>query len=150
MATKYYTLFQALKSGGSKGASPATCAKEMDFALSSVAPYIHALRHKFGADIQTVRDGRQVSAYVLKNIAEVEANISPNRRPKGTAKTVAKAAKPKPVKTEAVAKVKSATIVKSTKAPRKVKDDAPVAVEDLQIEEISDLELSDIRSQLGL
>lgn len=146
MATKYYTLFQALKSGGSKGASPATCAKEMDFALSSVAPYIHALRHKFGADIQTVRDGRQVSAYVLKNVAEVEANISPNRRAKGTAK-----AKPvKAAKTAPVTKVKSATIVKSTKAPRKIKDDAPVAVEDLQIEEISDMELSDIRSQLGL
>jgi len=139
--TKYYTLFQVLKSAGAKGASPATCAKKMDFALSSVPPYIHALRHKFGAEIETVRDGRQVGAYVLKNISEVEASMSPTRKKRNS---VAKAVTAPAAKT--------VQIVKKTKAPKvkAVSEDGPVAVEDMQIEEITDMEMADIRSQLGL
>lgn len=143
MATKYFVLFSLLKS--SKGAvAPEVCAKELGFAVGSVAPYMWSLRKKFGADIEVVKNGRSVVGYKLLNVAEVEAVITPKRR--GAATTVAKTAKPTKTKT-VVQKV-----VTKTKKTKIVSEDGsvPTLDADLEISEITDGELNDIKSQLGL
>jgi hypothetical protein len=154
MATKYFVLFTVLKSAGKKGASPEACAKELNFAVGSVAGYVAALRIKFGAEIEAVKDGRTTTAYVLKNVSVVEGNITPNRRSKGVAATPvakkAKVAKPKPM-----AKAKVKVVEKPIRVPKKkthVSDDGlvPTLDADLRISEVTDNELADIKAQLGL
>jgi hypothetical protein len=147
--TKYFELFSALKAGGDKGVTPDALAKSLHFTTGALAVYIHALRHKFGAVIESVRNGRTVVAYRLVNVAEMEAAITPNRKPRTTKATKApkaKATKTPKVKAKAKAKVKAAPV------KTKVRDDGPVEVldEDLDIAEITDRELNDIRDQLGI
>lgn len=141
--TKYFDLFSALKAGGDKGVSPDSLQKTLSFTSGALAVYIHALRNKFGAQIESVRNGRTVTAYRLTNIAEMEKSILPTRKPR-TSKAKAR-------KSIAVARV-----TKVTKAPKTVKktvvDDGsiPVLDADLDISEITDNDLADIRHSLGI
>lgn len=148
--TKYFELFSALKAGGDKGVTPEALATALGFKIGALAVYIHALRHKFGANIESVRNGRTVTLYRLVNVAEMEKAISPTRKPRTTkakaTKTV-KAAKPKAAK-----RVKTATVTRTTSAKKsKVRDGiVPVLDEDMDILEVTDRELADIASSLGL
>lgn len=138
MSTKYYVLFQLLKGAGKKGATVAECAKALSFAEGSVSPYMWSLRKKFGAEIEVLKDGRKVSGYRLLNAEAVDGVITPKRR--GAATKTAKVVKTKPVKVQKVAKTAKVTKSKN----------APVEVEDMEIEEITDGDLADIKTQLGL
>lgn len=149
--TKYFELFSALKAGGDKGVTPEALASALGFKIGALAVYIHALRHKFGANIESVRNGRTVTLYRLVNVAEMEAVISPNRKPRTTKE---KAIKPKTVKAKpkAAKRVKTATVTRTTSAKKsKVRDGiVPVLDEDMDILEVTDRELADIASSLGL
>lgn len=147
MSTKYYDLFSALKAGGDKGVSPAALMKALDFSTSALAVYIHALRHKFGAQVDSVRNGRTVTAYKLTNIAEMEKVILPTRKPRTVKPKAAKAAKAVKAPRKGVTRV----ITKTTKAT-KVRDDGsiPCLDADLDIAEIGASELDDIRHSLGI
>ena len=153
-STKYFDLFSALKAGGDKGVSPESLQKTLGFTSGALAVYIHALRHKFGAVVESVRNGRTVTAYRLVNIAECESKISPTRKPR-TVKpkpTVAgyQNAKAKKAKAKvAVARVTKTVKAKAPKVARK-NEDGPVEVEDLEVTEYSDRELADISAQLGI
>ena len=101
--------------------------------------FICILRRDFGAEIETERDGRKVTAYRLTNADKIASKM---------------VLAPKASKT----KVKAPTVVKSTKVSR-VAVSKSVAVEDgsvptldrdLEIAEIDDRELADLKSQLGL
>lgn len=144
MSTKYFDLFSALKAGGDKGVSPAALQKALDFSTSALAVYIHALRHKFGAQVESVRNGRTVTAYRLTNIAEMEKVILPTRKPR-TVKATKAAKAVKAVKKTAA--VRTARVVKTTRV-----DDGsiPVLDADLDIAEIGSNELDDIRHSLGI
>ena len=137
--TKYYKLFQLLKSAGDKGATVSQCAKGLQFAEGSVSPYMWSLRKKFGAEIEVLKNGRNVTGYRLLNADAVEAVITPKRRGAAATKS-AKVVKTKAVKVQKVAKTAKVTKSKN----------APVEIEDIEIEEITDGELSDIKAQLGL
>lgn len=152
MATKYFVLFTVLKSAGKKGASPEACAKELNFAVGSVAPYMNSLRTKFGAEIETIKDGRTIQAYVLKNVDVVEANITPNRRGKAAAPVAKKAKAVAKTKAKAVAKPKPVAKVVAQKKVRIEAEDGsiPTLDADLRIAEVTDNELADIKAQLGL
>ena len=147
--TKYFDLFSALKAGGDKGVSPESLAQALGFTTGALAVYIHALRHKFGAQIESVRNGRTVVNYRLVNIAEMEAAISPNRKPRTTKAKATKTAKAKP---KAAKRTKAAPVTRTTSAKKsKVRDGiVPVLDEDMDILEVSDRELADIASSLGL
>ena len=148
--TKYFELFSALKAGGDKGVTPEDLAAALGFKIGALAVYIHALRHQFGAEIESVRNGRAVSRYRLVNIAEMEKVISPSRKPRTTKAKAEVAAKPKKAK----AAKRTATVTRTVKTPKskRVRDDGPVEVldEDLDIAEITDRELLDIADSLGL
>jgi len=141
--TKYYKLFQLLKSAGNKGATVSQCAKELNFALGSVGGYVVALRQKFGAEIEPIKNGRSTTGYRLLNVDAVEAVITPKRR--GAATKSAKVVKTKAVKVKKVAKVAKTKTTKVSKS-----DEMPVELDSMEIEEITDSELSDIKAQLGL
>lgn len=152
MATKYFVLFTVLKSAGKAGVAPEECAKELNFAVGSVAPYMNSLRTKFGAEIETVKDGRTIKAYVLKNVSVVENNITPNRRGKVTA-VAPVAKKARVVKVKPVAKVKAKKVVikvVETKLESKKREKVEAPDADLHITEFSDGDLADIKAQLGL
>jgi biotin operon repressor len=148
MSTKYYDLFSALKAGGDKGVSPAALMKALDFSTSALAVYIHALRHKFGAQVDSVRNGRTVTAYKLTNIAEMEKVILPTRKPRTVKAKVAKPAKAVKASRKGVTRVITKTTTKATK----VRDDGsiPCLDADLDIAEIGASELDDIRHSLGI
>jgi hypothetical protein len=144
-STKYFELFSALRAGGDKGVSPAALQKATGFNQGALAVYIHALRHQFGAVIESVRNGRTVTAYRLTNADEV--TITASRKPR-TLKTKAKASAKKPVKMKTVKPtLRTAQIVKTSKV-----DDGsiPVLDADLDIAEIGASELDDIRHSLGI
>lgn len=146
-STKYFELFSALKSGGDKGVAPDALAKTLGFTPGALAVYIHALRHKFGAVIESTRNGRTVTSYRLVNVAEMEAAISPQRRPRNSVTP----AKPKASKSKAVKVARVVTKPVKTKATKVVKEDGIAEViDDMSITEFSDRELDDLRNQLGL
>lgn len=144
-STKYFDLFSALKSGGDKGVSPEALQKTLGFTPGALAVYIHALRNKFGAKIESVRNGRSVVAYRLTNIAECETRISPTRKTR-TVKATKTAKKSKVVK----AVTKRAKVTKTTKVAKEDDGSIPVLDADLDVTEYSDRELADISEQLGI
>lgn len=139
--TKYYVLFSFLKKAGKAGATPEACAKELNFAVGSVAPYMGSLRTKFGADIAADHSGRKIVKYILQNPDEVEKLITPNR--KGAAP------KAKKIKKDLVAanikQIASQTKVRKPKSSEKI-----VEIEDMEIEEVGDADLASLKEQLGL
>lgn len=135
-----YTLFQMLKAAKPDAVvTRAEIAKELGVNEGSVPIYFFGLKKYFGVECETVKNGRAVIGYRL---ITRDADVPENGRRSAKAATpkATKTVKPKAVKTVVQ---KSVTKVKKSK-------DAPVEVEDLSIEEISDTELSDIKSQLGL
>jgi antitoxin (DNA-binding transcriptional repressor) of toxin-antitoxin stability system len=140
-STKYFELFTALKSSGDNGVSPATLQKATGFNQGALAVYIHALRHKFGAKIDSIRDGRTVIGYRLTNADELAAKILPTRKPRTVKAKVAKAPT-QPRKGQTLRTVKA---VKTTKSNEGIVD-----VSDLEISEYTDTDLADIRQSLGI
>jgi hypothetical protein len=142
-STKYFDLFSALKAGGDKGVSPAALQKATGFNQGALAVYIHALRHQFGAVIESVRNGRTVTAYRLTNADEV--TITAARKPRTVKAKAVKKTAPKKARTNSI--MRTATVTKTTKV-----DDGsiPVLDADLDIAEIGASELDDIRHSLGI
>lgn len=123
---KVEVLFTLMQSG--KPVPVASMLKTLSVKQGSIMCLISALRNDFGAEIETVRDGRKVLSYQLTNADKVKI-------PSKIAKTKApKAAKVVVTKT------------KKTVTP-KVKDATPT----LDVEEIdSDSELASLKAELGL
>lgn len=142
-STKYFELFSALRAGGDKGVTPEALRKATGFNEGALAVYIHALRHKFGAVIESVRNGRSIVAYRLTNADQV--NITAARKPRSTTKVVTKTPK---TKTAKKSKVAVARVVKTTK--KATNNEGIVDVSDLEIQEYNDADLADIRQSLGI
>lgn len=139
-STKYFDLFSALRAGGDKGVSPADLQKATGFNQGALAVYIHALRHQFGAQIDSVRNGRTVTAYRLTNADALASTILPTRK--------LRVSKPKAVKSVKAAPCKGivGSVTKTVKAER----EGIVDVSDLEISEYNDSDLADIRQSLGI
>jgi L-ascorbate metabolism protein UlaG (beta-lactamase superfamily) len=99
--------------------------------------FICILRRDFGAEIETERDGRKVTAYILTNADVIASKMV--IAPKAT--KVAKTKAPKVVAT------KVSTKVAKTSA---VEDGSVATIDDLSVTEIDDRELDDLKLQLGL
>lgn len=102
---------------------------------------ICALRRDCGAVIETIRDGRKVESYQLTNAADIASKMvgtSKVAKTKKTAKTT-KAAK------VSVSKTKTKVSTRKAKAT-----DVADAVDEYAVEEVSDDELADLKSQLGI
>lgn len=123
-STQYFKLQKLLASAPE--ISKETVAKELGVKIHSVPVYIHALKHKFKAEIKNIKNGRQVIAYKLINKDAVKV---PQYR-SNAAGTIVKTAKPKTVKVE------SGVIA--------------VPDKDLEITKIDAREMSDIHSSLGI
>jgi antitoxin (DNA-binding transcriptional repressor) of toxin-antitoxin stability system len=136
-STKYFDLYSALRAGGDKGVSPESLQKATGFNQGALAVYIHALRHKFGAKIDSVRDGRTVTAYRLTNADELAAKILPTRK----TRTV----KAKPAKAP-----RKGSTLRTAKVVKTTKDEGIVDVSDLEVSEYTDTDLADIRQSLGI
>ena len=102
-----------------------------------------ALRRDCGAEIETIRDGRKVEFYQLKNAADLASKMVSTK-----ASRAAKVSKSKAVKTPkvAVTKMKS-TVTRTTKNTSAV---VPTIDTDFDVSEVSDSELADLKNQLGL
>lgn len=98
-----------------------------------------ALRRDCNAEIETIRDGRKVESYQLTNAAAIASKMVSTK----STKTKTKAVKTPKV----VAKTKS---VVSRKVVKDNEFDVPTLDADLEVSEVSDAELADLRNQLGL
>lgn len=132
MSTLSNKLFSAFKSAGKKGLTD----KDVLEIVPNVG-YVTHLERAFGCKFDRVKEGRRIVSFVLTNASSVNV-------PEGgkTAK-VAKTKKVKPV-----AKTKTVVEKKVKVKPEREKLVAPDA--DLMISEVTDNELADIKSQLGL
>jgi len=141
-STKYFELFTALKSSGDNGVSPDTLQKATGFNSGALAVYIHALRHQFGAKIDSIRNGRTVVGYRLTNADELATKILPTRKPRTVTKTTKAPTQPRKGQT-----LRTVKAVKTTKTANK---EGIVDVSDLEISEYTDNDLADIRQSLGI
>lgn len=142
-----YTLFQMLKSAGANGiVSRADIAKELGVNEGSVPVYFFWLK-KFGVKFDVIKNGRAVQGYRLLNGDEVDVPM--NRRKRGSHTKAASVKAVKAVKPMAKVKAKPVMAKVTKTANKPVKDDV-VNVSDMEIEELTDIELTDIKSQLGL
>ena len=127
---KVEVLFTLMRSG--KPVAVESMLKTLDVKQGSIMCLISALRNDFGAEIETVRDGRKVLSYQLMNADKVKIPTK-----------VAKVPKPKVAK---VAVLKTKTTV-SRKATAVADSDVPT----LDVQEIdSDAELASLKAELGL
>jgi hypothetical protein len=94
---------------------------------------ICALKRDFGADIKTIRDGRKVDCYQLRNAATIAS------------KMVGKAKATKTQKVAKVAVLKTKTVVSTPKAAV-VSDEIPT----VEVEEVGFDELASLKAELGL
>lgn len=136
---KTIATFEMLRSG--KPVKFADLVAKMGCKEITVMTYICSLRNNFGAQIETVRDGRKVVAYTLSNASDVA--------PKMVSKSATKPAKVKKAKpiVAKVAVTKSRKTVASKVAAPAVADEIPT----LEIEDIdSDAELESLKAELGL
>lgn len=144
-----YTLFQALKAA--KPGSYVT-KEELGKALGvnpgSIPVYFIGLRDWFGVEIVAHKDGRTVVGYELVT-RDIDVPMHGRRSAsKGATKT---AAVKKPKTAKATKPVVEKVAVKATKKPKATKPEADEDIfSDMEVTEITDNELSDIRSQLGL
>jgi hypothetical protein len=128
---KVEVLFTLMKSG--EPVSVESMIKTLSVKQGSIMCLISALRNDFGAEVETVRDGRKVLSYQLLNADKVKIPT----------KVVKVAKAPKAAK---VAVTKTKTTV-SRKAAAAVSDEIPT----LDVEEIdSDAELASLKAELGL
>lgn len=127
---KVEVLFTMMQSG--KPVDVESMIKTLNVKQGSIMCLISALRNDFGAEVETVRDGRKVLTYQLLNADKVKIPTK-----------VAKVAKPKAAK---VAVLKTKTTV-SRKAANV--DDGSIPTLDVQ-EIDSDAELASLKAELGL
>ena len=105
--------------------------------------HICALRNWFGGEIETIRSGRKVEAYQLNNASDIAKYMV--LKGSGLVTKAPKVVKVKPVK---VTVAKTKTVV--SRKPKANAFDVPTLDADLEISEISDRELEDLKFQLGL
>lgn len=100
---------------------------------------ICALRRDCGAVIETIRDGRKVESYQLTNAADIASKMV------GTSKVA------KTKKTAKTTKAAKVSVSKTKVSTRKAKaTDVADAIDEYAVEEVSDDELADLKSQLGI
>jgi len=139
-----YTLFNILKSAGSKGVTKAQVSKQLNVAENSVPVYMFSMKKYFKAEFTTIKNGRAIVAYVLDNADKITVPQF-RKGSTGSKKSVTKAIAKK---NKSVSKPVKAAKTKSVNIP----SDGSVAIpdKDLHVAEISDREFDDIRSSLGL
>lgn len=147
-----YTLFQMLKAAKpDEVVSRVDIAKALGVNEGSVPIYFFGLKKYFNVDFEVVKDGRSVVGYkLLSRDAEVPMYGRRGSAPGATKPATVK--KPKAVKSAKAAKnTVEKVAVKTTKKPKAVKPEVNEDIfSDMEVTEITDNELSDIRSQLGL
>ena len=126
---KVEVLYTLMKSG--KPVSVDIMIKTLVVKQGSIMCLISALRNDFGAEIETVRDGRKVLSYQLMNADKVKipTKVKAVKAPKATKVAVVK--------------------TKTTVARKAAKSDADVPTLDVQ-EIDSDAELASLKAELGL
>ena len=129
---KIIQAYEMLKDG--KPVKFDTYVKQLACKPVSAMVLICCLRRDFGADIETIRDGRKVVAYQLNNAADVAP------------KMVGKSKATKAPKTAKVAVLKTKTKVAKPKTA--ILDDGSVPT--IEIEEVGDAELASLKAELGL
>jgi hypothetical protein len=134
--TQMFTLFNALKAAGDNGVSKEQLATILGVKEISVPVYLFDLKKFYKAELETVKNGRQIVSYKLINADKI--NVPQHR--KGAVTKVA----PKPVKT--VAKFASG----SKNSIKEDSFDVATLDPDMKVTEISDREFADIKSSLGL
>lgn len=136
-----YMLFSLLKAAGKKGITRAEAAKALGVRESSVPVYFYGLRTLYNAEIEVQKQGRKVIGYTLMNASQ--CTISENGR-RGTKAASKPKTKSKPTKTV------SAKTVKVAAKTTAVKDSTPILDSELEISEINDAELNDLKASLGI
>lgn len=161
-STQAHNLYNFLVNAGSAGVSRSDVAQHLGVSEGSVPVYIFGLKKFFSAEIQNVKNGRKVVGYKLMNPADVTVpahrlyrrndngavvltnpNSGVTKPVKATKTKVTKAAKKKTSKV-VPATTNNKVAVKSKNAKIEILD------KDLEISEITDRELDDIRVSLGL
>lgn len=135
-----YILFSLLKAAGKKGITRAEAAKALGVRESSVPVYFYGLRTLYNAEIEVVKQGRKVVSYTLLNAND--CTITENGR-RGTKTATKPKSKTKPLKSVSV------KTVKATNTPA-VKESTPILDSDLEISEVDDAELEDLKASLGI
>ena len=100
---------------------------------TTVMVFICILRRDFGAEIETERDGRKVTAYRLTNAAKIASKMVIAPKATKTAK-------------KSVTVLKTVHKVKTTAASKVADDEVPT----LDVEEVSDADLDSLKAELGL
>jgi hypothetical protein len=136
-----YMLFSLLKAAGSKGVTRSEAAKALGVRESSVPVYFYGLRTLYGAEIKVEKNGRKVVGYTLLNPNECTIGENGRRSTKA-----AKPSKSKPMKSVTVKAVK----VSASKKAAAVSAVTPILDSDLEISEIDDAELNDLKASLGI
>jgi hypothetical protein len=126
-----------LKAAGSKGVSKSEVANALSIKENSVPVYFFGMKKLYKAEIETVKQGRQVIAYKLLN---ADAVASPVPQHRGGGRSV----------TKPIAKKKGKVIATKATKSKATKTETPKINSEMEISEISDSEFFDIKSQLGL
>ena len=142
---KTQLLVEAFKSAKDNYLSKEEIASLMGISEISVAPYVCDLKQRNRCEFEQRRTGRVVHGWVLKNPAKA-ISLRPNQTAKGSKTVVVGVKTVKPVKAAKVVAKKS--VVKST--PKADAFDIPTLDRDLDISEVTDRELDDLKAQLGL
>ena len=80
--TQAYILFNMLKAAGDKGVNKEQVAKALNVKESSVPVYFFGMKKLYKADIEVIKNGRQVVAYKLNNpILPPMSRILSSRQP---------------------------------------------------------------------
>ena len=130
--TQAFILFNMLKAAGNKGVNKAQVAKALNVKETSVPVYFFGMKKLYNAEIEVIKNGRQVVAYKLTNPDKVTG--VPKTRGAGK------------IKPKAVKKV----AVKTAKPLTKSLDNSEFPVLDNEVKSFSDREFNDIKTSLGI
>jgi len=143
------TVYEMMKSGNP--VRFADIVKAVGVKEITVMTYICALRQIWGGEVETIRNGRKVESYRLHNASDLAQYMV--LKGSGAVTKTAKVKTPKVVKVKPVKAAKVAVAKTKTVVARKVKGDefdVPTLDSDLDISEVTDRELDDLKMQLGL
>lgn len=144
-----YTLFQMLKAAKPKDVvSRKAIAKALGVNEGSVPIYFFGLKKYFNVEVETIKDGRSVTGYRL---ISRDAVVPENGRRDASMKAVKPAKPTKVAKAAKPAKVQK--VMKTVSNNKKIEVDdgsVPTLDSDLEISEITDAEMNDLKDQLGL